>query len=295
MGYMSYTTNPRMPHVRMQAVRLVNQGWSTRKVARHLGYSQSSIVKWVAKSKQLSSNARIIPTLSSRPLSHPHKLSLRVVNAILDHRQSFGRCAEIIHYDLVKQGYSVSLSSVKRTLQRHNLTYPSKWKKWHQYPPRPIAEKPGMLVQIDTMIDGPHTDSRYAYAVIDTYSRWAFARAANRANTHVSWQVVKKAQELAPFPFQTIQSDHGSEFSKWFTKRLLSKGIHHRHSRVRRPTDNAHVERFIRTLQNECLSRCGRSYSTWRKAIPEFIHYYNSERPHMGLDFKTPLEVITSY
>ncbi|PIR55644.1 MAG: IS6 family transposase, partial [Parcubacteria group bacterium CG10_big_fil_rev_8_21_14_0_10_46_32] len=27
----------------------------------------------------------------------------------------------------------------------------------------------------------------------------------------------------------------------------------------------------------------------------DFIHYYNTERPHMGLNMKTPLEVITSY
>ncbi|MBI2057395.1 MAG: transposase, partial [Candidatus Yanofskybacteria bacterium] len=28
---------------------------------------------------------------------------------------------------------------------------------------------------------------------------------------------------------------------------------------------------------------------------PEFIRYYNTERPHMGLEMKTPIEVVRSY
>jgi len=40
--YMAYTTNPNLPRVRMDAVRLVRSGWSTRKVARHLGFNQAS-------------------------------------------------------------------------------------------------------------------------------------------------------------------------------------------------------------------------------------------------------------
>jgi len=72
-------------------------------------------------------------------------------------------------------------------------------------------------------------------------------------------------------------------------------GIHHRHSRVRKPTDNGHIERFIRTLQDECLYRIPRSYRVWKQEIPEYLHYYNTERPHMGLAMKTPLEVVQSY
>ncbi|MBI4160446.1 MAG: DDE-type integrase/transposase/recombinase, partial [Candidatus Yanofskybacteria bacterium] len=41
--------------------------------------------------------------------------------------------------------------------------------------------------------------------------------------------------------------DHGSEFSKWFTKVVEYSGVSHRHTRVRTPTDNGHIERFIST------------------------------------------------
>ncbi|MCD6356315.1 MAG: transposase [Anaerolineaceae bacterium] len=100
---------------------------------------------------------------------------------------------------------------------------------------------------------------------------------------------------MSPFPIRLIQSDHGSEFSKWFSKQLLSDGIEHRHSRVRRPTDNGYVERFIRTIQQECLAKTSLSFKAWQKAIPEFINYYNTSRPHMGIGMKTPMEVVRRY
>jgi transposase InsO family protein len=189
----------------------------------------------------------------------------------------------------------MSLSSVKRTLTRNNLTRFSKWKKWHQYPPRPVPESPGMLVQIDTVVDGPHTDRLYVYTLLDVCSRWAHAVPSLRANTHRSLQFVEHARQIAPFRFATLQSDHGAEFSKWFTKRIRERGMAHRHSRVRQPNDNAHLERWNRTLQEECLSRIPRTLVSYRREIPSYLRYYNTERPHMGLDMKTPAEVITSY
>ncbi len=59
--YMAYTTNPRMPRVRMDAVRLVHSGWSQAKVARHMGYPQGTISKWVKKApanRRLRTKAR---------------------------------------------------------------------------------------------------------------------------------------------------------------------------------------------------------------------------------------------
>ena len=49
---MPYTTNPHMPRIRREAAQLVYKGWSTRKVARHYGFSQSAIVKWSKKAKK---------------------------------------------------------------------------------------------------------------------------------------------------------------------------------------------------------------------------------------------------
>ena len=298
MGYMAYTTNPRLPNVRMDAVRLIEAGWSTRDAARHLGYTQSAIVKWVARSRTLPHNIHAIPTRSSRPEHHPAELSHDVVNRIFELRGQRNECAEIIHHYLLKEGVVVSLSSVKRVLRRHSLTRFSKWKKWHQYPPRPLPERPGILVEIDTIHSGPHEDRLYIYTLLDVCSRFAHAVPMERITTHRSLRFVERAQHVLPFEIKTLQSDHGPEFSKWFTIQLQNRGVAHRHSRVRQPNDNAHLERFNRTIQEQCIIRLPRKLSVWKNEIPDYLRWYNESRPHMGLGMKTPsdiLKVIPSY
>lgn len=289
---MPYTTNQYVPRLRMNAAQLViRDGWSTREVSRYTGYHQSSVVRWVERAR--NSNQLIIPTRSSRPRVSPHALSPDIVSRILLLRAERNQCAEILHYRLAKDGYRISLSSVKRVLKRFGYSRYSRWKKWHQYPERPLAEKPGILVEIDTIHDGPHEDRLYVYTMLDVCSRFAHALPTKHINTHRSLRFVRTA--ALPFPVATLQSDHGPEFSKWFTKMVAIDGIAHRHSRVRRPNDNAHLERFNRTIQDECLSRVPRNLKSYRKEIPEYLRYYNTERPHMGLRFKTPLEVMQSY
>lgn len=291
--YMPYTTNPHLPKVRMDAVRLVRSGWSIRHVARYIGFSHVSIINWIKKAP--ADGRRVIPTISSRPHHHPHELTSQVVEAILSYRMKYRRCAEVLHHLLLKDGIRVSLSSVKRTLKRYGLTYPSAWKKWHRYPPRPVPEKPGILVEIDSMWDGIPEDRLSVYACIDVCSRWAWATSVLKVNAQQSALFVRQTVDAVPFVIHTMQSDHGSEFAKWFTKQLLASGIDHRHSRVRKPTDNGHVERFIRTLQEECLNRIPRTFASWKRTVPEYMHYYDHERPHMALNMQTPMQVVRSY
>ena len=288
--YMPYSNNPNLPRVRKEAVKLVRSGWSARKVARHFGYTHSAVVKWMKKAP--TDGRRIIPTLSSKPHHHPDELKKEIVDAIIAYRKKYIRDAFFIHHLLTRDGIDVSLSSVKRTLKRNRLTYPSLWKKWHTYPPRPAAEKPGILVEIDTIHVGPVGDQLYIYTLLDVHSRWAHAIPSLKISAGRSASFVGASQSVAPFDFRTIQSDHGSEFSKWFTKKMLERGMAHRHSRIRTPNDNAHLERFNRTIQDECIKRIPRNFKLWRKEIPEYLHYYNTERPHMGLHMKTPQEII---
>jgi len=289
---MPYTTNQYIPWLRMKAAQLIiRDGWSTRQVARYTGYHQSSIVRWVEQAR--NSNLLVIPTRSSRPRHHPRELSQEIISSILTLRAERNQCAEILHHRLTNEGIVISISSVKRILKRFNCSRYSRWKKWHQYPERPLAEKPGILVEIDTIHDGPHEDRLYVYTMLDVCSRFAYAEPSMKINTHRSLKFVRNA--ALPFSVKTLQSDHGPEFSKWFTKMVAVDGVAHRHSRVRRPNDNAHLERFNRTIQDECLSRIPRTLRNYQKEIPEYLRYYNEERPHMGLNFKTPAEVMQSY
>lgn len=291
--YMPYTNNPNLPRVRMQAVELARQGKNVREAARHFGFSHNAVLNWLKRAPEYGRFGQlVIPTRSSRPNHHPKELPQSVVSRILDLRAERNQCAEIIHHRLKKEGIIVSISSVKRTFHRLGISRYSQWKKWHQYPPRPMPEKPGFLVQIDTVHEGIPAERLSAYALVDVNSRWACATPVLRVNSYATIEFLKQAKEQSPFPFRTIQTDHGAEFSKWFTKMAECQGVSHRHSRVRTPTDNGHVERFIRTLQDECLHRISKNFKIWQKEIPEFIHYYNTERPHMALNYQTPIEII---
>lgn len=293
---MSYTNNPNLPRVRMEAVQLVQRGWSARRAARRLGFAHNTVLNWLKRMPEYGYRSNlVIPTRSSKPHHHPRELPREVVSRILELRRERSQCAEILHHRLQKEGVLVSLSSVKRVLKRHGCTRFSPWKKWHQYPPRPLPLKPGVLVQVDTVWIGRPEQRLYTYTLLDVCTRWAFAWATEKIDTFKSIRFLKEAREEAPFAFLTLQSDHGSEFSRRFTTRMLVQGISHRHSRVRTPTDNGHLERFNRTLQQECLRKVPRSLKSWSKEIPEYLRYYNSERPHMALNYKTPLEVVRSY
>jgi len=294
--YMAYTTNPRLPRVRQEAADLVRRGWSTREVARHLGYSQAAVVQWCKKAAIVGYHP--IPTQSSRPRHHPRQLSDALVRRIVAIRCSHNRSAEVVHEELKRSGIAVSISSVKRTLDRCNLLKKrSPWKRYHAPMPRPEVARPGDLVQVDTihlMVD--RIRRIYVFTLIDVFSRWAYARAYTRANTHTALDFLKRAQRKASFTFFHLQSDHGSEFSTTFTERSR---IAHRHSRVRMPNDNAHLERFNRTLQEECLDRVPRNVITINRALHRYLSYYNGERLHFGIFLKTPMEIlakpITSY
>jgi transposase InsO family protein len=292
---MSYSNNPNLGKVRADAVKMVRGGSGVREVARHFGYAPSTVTKWCQKVENEGLfTLRRIPTESSRPHHHPRELPEDVITAILELRKDTGRGAEYIHQMLLKRGVLTSLSSVKRTLTRHGLTRFSKWKKWHQSAPRPLPERPGLLVETDTVHDGPSGHQIYLYTLIDVNSRWAYAEATDRIGAMKSGEFVVRAQQVAPFQFDVIQSDHGAEFSTFFTKKLAEPdlAIRHRYTRIRKPNDNAHIERFNRTIQEECTFRISRDLNRWNEELPKYLYHYNYERVHMGLDWKTPMEKL---
>ncbi len=290
MRHMAYTQNPHMPKVRRDAADMVRKGYSPTEVGRRFGVGSSTICKWVKKAKRYGHHS--IPTLSSRPRSHPHALSTEMVDAIVMKRLETKRCAEVVHRALADDGIVVSLSSVKRTLDRSFLLRKrSPWKRYHTSSPRPEAAYPGALVEIDTIhlaVNGKTI--LYVYTLIDVCSRWTYAWATKRINCRASLLFMKRAQVAAPFLFECIQTDNGSEFSTNFSERL---GIRHRHTRVRQSNDNAHVERFNRTLREECLDELPVDLFAVNRALPAYLKRYNETRHHFGLNLNTPLSVLT--
>lgn len=292
---MVYSTNPHAPKARRQAVNyVIRDGHSIREAATKFGVHRRTIGTWIKKARELELpwNAHI-PTLSSAPLRPAHSLAPEIVAAIIAERHRSGRGAYFVHLEVRDQGYSVSLSSVRRTLTRHGLTKPtSKWKRYRPHVERPLPAAPGALVQIDTIHFMRDDGSRfYVYTMIDLYSRATYAEYSIQCNQRASYRFVLRGREYLGIGIAMLQSDNGPEFGRWFHDQLNAKGIPLRHTRVRKSNDNAHIERFNRTIQDECLAPSVRE-ATVPERILWYLIYYNQFRRHSGIDGRTPEEML---
>lgn len=290
---MSYVTSPYAPRARRAAVNLVlKEGWSAAAVARHVGVHRSTIGRWLRKAQYLHGRTYIY-NLSSRPHTSPRALDREIISQIVWLRRISGRCALVIWLQLRQLGISVSLSSVERTLRRKGLLKPrSKWVRHRLATPRPRTLQPGDLVQMDTVhFVWPDGRRGYLYTVIDTWSRWAYAEYRDQIRPGVAADVLLRAWAQAGFRFQVVQTDHGLEFSSQFKARLQAQGIAHRHSRLRRPNDNAHIERFNRTIQEECFGGLRPRAADAAQKLTSWLRYYNTQRLHLGI-MATPEEIV---
>ena len=212
---MAYTNNQQAPKVRRDAV-LFSDKHGVRCAARHYGVSPGTITKWRKRAVKIGIHP--IPTRSSRPKHHPAQLSTELVWKIYHTRILRNRCAEVVHQELKNDGVAVSLSTVKRVLDRMHLTKKrSPWKRYHPHVDRPYPLKPGDLVQIDTIHTMQSEKVRmYTFVLIDVYSRWVYAKSYQKMNSATTVRFVREAEQHAPFQFDMLQSDHGPEFGKWF-------------------------------------------------------------------------------
>lgn len=290
---MPYTTSPYAPRARRDAVNLVRQkGWSKAQAARYVGVHRSTIGRWLTKAPH--HQQKLIPTQSSRPHNPAGCLDPAIVRRIVELRLQHHRCAPVIFFQLRREGILVSLSSVERTLRRNQLLRQPRITFVKPGLRRPPALYSGALVQVDTIhISLPSRKRRhYIYTLIDVASRWAYAEFSESISARRSAAFVLRAQAQAPFAFKMVQSDNGSEFSKAFRYDLAQAGLAWRHTRVRQSNDNAHIERFNRTLQEECFARQSPLPSTAQQEIDSYLKYYNTDRLHMGIHYRTPLEQV---
>lgn len=285
---MAYTTNEKVGKVRVAAIRMLATGKTTREVARYFGYAQSTIVKW-NKRRYEAWHKQELPTRSSRPYTSPNRTPKAIEGVIIARRKKLKRCAEVVYQSLKKDGHAISLSTVKRVLNRYGLLKKrSPWKKMRRYPIRPDIAYQGDLVEFDTihMVD-KYNKRSYVYTAIDVYSRYGFAMVSKKISCARTLSFLKQCREYFPFTIKCIQTDNGPEFGKWFTDHCACL---HRHNRPRSPNENGHLERFNRTIQEEmprhnlCLSL--------KKDISEYLKHYNQNRLHMGIEYKTPSEMI---
>jgi putative transposase len=89
-------------------------------------------------------------------------------------------------------------------------------------------------------------------------------------------------------------TDHGKQFTaKTFARWCRRRSIRRRFGAVGKYGSIAVIERFIRTMKNECTRRIlvpGR-LADFHQELTWFAAWYNAERPHSGLGTRTPDEV----
>ena len=95
----------------------------------------------------------------------------------------------------------------------------------------------------------------------------------------------------------TLRCDNGSQpCSKAFVEYLGRAGVTGQYTGYNAPDDNAYVERVIRTVKEEEV--WPNEYDTLSEAleaIDAYVKYYNNERIHSSLDYRTPSEARAAY
>ena len=318
---MSYSSNPLLPKARAEAVRLViEQSMPLTIAARRCGVHRTTLWRWLRKWELLNQNVQLtnvnrpkrnsdsqvpssfrlaactwrIPTNSSRPHFFGRAVPNMVVERIRYYRTKYNRCATIVHAYCKQEGTEVSLSTVRRVLYRLGLVVRQKLqRRWRPPLPRPDVQCPGDFIQTDTVHLYDHRTKKrsYLYTLVDVYSRWAYAEYSTVLSQRVAAAVIQRGQAYAQFRFKTVQADNGPEFSKNFEELLKAQGTTVRHSRVRRPNDNAHIERFNRTIQEECIGSTNPFSKELYGKVANYLAYYNEERLHLSLECRTPASV----
>ena len=240
-----------------------------------------------------------IPSISAAP-KHPHVLSDDLIRLVLDVKDQLKRCAEVVWYYInLILCIKISLSSVRRILKRHGRMEKPKTHRNKRYKgiPRPQVLAPGDLIEIDTihLFNPVSKQKRYIYTVIDLYTRMAYARVYKELKPINSLNTIEEAERYFNFRFKMVQSDNGLEFGNYFSDRLEKRGISIRHTRLGRPNDNAHIERFNRTIQEECTGNYYLESEPLKKMddkILSYIDYYNYHRIHLSISYRTPAEML---
>ena len=135
----------------------------------------------------------------------------------------------------------------------------------------------------------------YLVAIIDVYSRYVLSwRLSNTLDADFCIEALEDAlRKGRPEIFNT---DQGSQFTcEAFTGLLKQHGVRISMDGKGSYNDNLFIERLWRSVKYEEVYL--KAYQDGRDArlgLGNYFRFYNSERPHQALGYRTPAEVFTS-
>ncbi|GAB6886990.1 hypothetical protein JCM13304A_04880 [Desulfothermus okinawensis JCM 13304] len=200
------------------------------------------------------------------------------------------------------QGYKVNRKRVQRLMRlmgieaiypKKRLSVSSNKCKKYPYLLRGLSiKKPDHVWSTDITYIRMSRGFLYLVAIIDWYSRYVLSwELSNTLEVGFCLEALQKALKI--FRPEIFNSDQGSQFtSKEFTGRLEDAGIRISMDGRGRVFDNIFIERLWRTLKYEEVYI--HSYETVKEAresLERYFRFYNTERFHESLGYKTPEEI----
>jgi putative transposase len=139
----------------------------------------------------------------------------------------------------------------------------------------------------------------YLNAIIDCCTReivgWDLSLRCRAKEAIAVIERVVREQGVAPGTL-TLGTDNGSAFVARATRAVLSAlGVRHRRGGYRDPESQAFIESWFSKLKERCVWR--HQFETLdeaREVIAAYITSYH-DRPHSGLNYRTPREVRTTW
>jgi transposase InsO family protein len=152
-------------------------------------------------------------------------------------------------------------------------------------------------LEADTVVRFIDGMKRYILTAVDTESRMAFACAYTNHGSASAADFLRNTRRLLPHCPRDVQTDNGSEFALHFHAAVKETGLHF-NTHPRSPKENAHIERFNRSVSEEFLVRhralLRDDVAAFNRRLVDWLVWYNTRRPHWSLGLVSPLRYIVS-
>lgn len=179
---------------------------------------------------------------------------------------------------------------VQTTMSKHWM------RKWPNIVKGKVVQRPDEVWVSDITYLKTTEGTMYLNMVTDAFSRRIVGYAlAAHMETESMIEALKMALEQRKDPQQpTIHhSDRGLQYcSKEYVKLSAANNVQLSMTQNGDPYENALAERMNRTIKEEFgMDGTVKTKDQLRQLVAEAIHLYNSKRPHLALNMKTPEEV----
>jgi transposase InsO family protein len=197
---------------------------------------------------------------------------------------------------------SLSRSTIYRILVRRKvLGFPKNRKERKKHNQKYTKGYPGEEIQVDTTeLFGKGKGT--LLDLVDDYSRWSRSYFYQGGDSLKTAKCLERFLMEVPFPVEAVRTDNGSEFKKHFSKFCEERGIRQIRNRIKTPEHNGKVERFHRTVEEECLWKVvregkGKDANLVNYELTKHNQWYDTKRRHLGyrMQGKTPLQKIEQF